>query len=59
MWTRPRNTPPPPVSDPEQLMFGGPLRYDTGWSKHEDAYLQLGLRALATPVRDGWSRRSS
>ncbi|MEW1724552.1 ABC transporter ATP-binding protein [Streptomyces sp. NPDC093109] len=38
----------PPVSDSEQLMFGGPLRYDMGWNKHEDAFLQLGLRAMIT-----------
>ncbi|MEU9191554.1 ABC transporter ATP-binding protein [Streptomyces hundungensis] len=33
-------------SDSEQLLFGGPLRYDTGWSQHEEAYLALNLRAV-------------
>ncbi|MGH4027521.1 ABC transporter ATP-binding protein [Actinomycetota bacterium Odt1-20B] len=42
-----RNTPPPPgTSESEQLLFGGPLRYDTGWAQHEEAFLQLGLRSM-------------
>ncbi|MFE0104356.1 ABC transporter ATP-binding protein [Streptomyces sp. NPDC059009] len=41
------NTPPPPgTSESEQLLFGGPLRYDTGWAQHEEAFLQLGLRSM-------------
>ncbi|MEU6737523.1 ABC transporter ATP-binding protein [Streptomyces physcomitrii] len=50
----PTQSPPPPhrpdpeTSESEQLLFGGPLRYDLGWSKHEDAFLQLGLRAMVT-----------
>ncbi|WP_263164785.1 ABC transporter ATP-binding protein [Streptomyces sp. SCSIO ZS0520] len=50
----PTQPPPPPhrpdpgTSESEQLLFGGPLRYDLGWSKHEDAFLQLGLRAMVT-----------
>ncbi|MBL1084857.1 ABC transporter ATP-binding protein [Streptomyces actinomycinicus] len=36
------------VSDSERLLFGGPLRYDTGWSEHADAFLQLGFRAMTT-----------
>ncbi|MEU9097359.1 ABC transporter ATP-binding protein [Streptomyces sp. NPDC048361] len=27
-------------------MFGGSLRYDLGWNKHDDAFLELGLRAM-------------
>ncbi|GAA1179374.1 ABC transporter ATP-binding protein [Streptomyces hebeiensis] len=34
------------VSASERLLFGGPLRYDMGWSKHEDAALQLNLRSV-------------
>ncbi|MFJ2772794.1 ABC transporter ATP-binding protein [Streptomyces sp. NPDC087300] len=37
---------PPGTSESETLLFGGPLRYDTGWSQHEDAFLQLGFRAM-------------
>ncbi|MBD0742743.1 ABC transporter ATP-binding protein [Streptomyces sp. CBMA152] len=33
-------------SHSEQLLFGGPLRYDMGWSQHEEAYLELNLRAV-------------
>jgi ATP-binding cassette subfamily B protein len=33
----------PAVSDSEQQLFGGPLRYDTGWSSHEYASLDLTL----------------
>ncbi|MEU5997908.1 ABC transporter ATP-binding protein [Streptomyces sp. NPDC047197] len=25
------------------MLFGGPLRYDTGWAQHEEAVLQLGF----------------
>ncbi|MEU6659098.1 ABC transporter ATP-binding protein [Streptomyces sp. NPDC046821] len=31
----------PRVSDAEQELFGGPLRYDMGWSEHEHACLDL------------------
>ena len=31
----------PKVSDAEQELFGGPLRYDMGWSQHEHAGLDL------------------
>ncbi|MER5281301.1 ABC transporter ATP-binding protein [Streptomyces sp. NPDC002809] len=31
----------PQVSDAEQELFGGPLRYDMGWSRHEHATLDL------------------
>ncbi|MET8829546.1 ABC transporter ATP-binding protein [Streptomyces sp. NPDC004610] len=31
----------PHVSDAEQELFGGPLRYDLGWSQHEHAGLDL------------------
>ncbi|MFF0088576.1 ABC transporter ATP-binding protein [Streptomyces canus] len=36
----------PGVSESERLLFGGPLRYDTGWNSHSDAFLELGLRAM-------------
>jgi ATP-binding cassette subfamily B protein len=32
----------------EQLLFGGPLRYDMGWNQHNDAFLELGFRAMVT-----------
>ncbi|WUV63401.1 ABC transporter ATP-binding protein/permease [Streptomyces sp. NBC_01478] len=32
----------------ERLLFGGPLRYDTGWSQHNDAFLELSFRAMVT-----------
>ena len=35
-------------SESEHLLFGGPLRYDLGWSKHQDAFLHLGLRSMVT-----------
>jgi ATP-binding cassette subfamily B protein len=31
----------PLVSDAEQELFGGPLRYDLGWSQHEHTGLDL------------------
>ncbi|MFF8863642.1 ABC transporter ATP-binding protein [Streptomyces sp. NPDC015139] len=34
------------VSESERLLFGGPLRYDTGWNKHADAFLELNFRAM-------------
>ncbi|MEU1474996.1 ABC transporter ATP-binding protein [Streptomyces sp. NPDC005760] len=36
----------PGVSESEQLLFGGPLRYDMGWNTHADAFLELGFRAM-------------
>ncbi|MFF0739420.1 ABC transporter ATP-binding protein [Streptomyces sp. NPDC004111] len=33
----------PRVSDAEKELFGGPLRYDLGWSEHEHARLDLTL----------------
>ncbi|GGL84105.1 multidrug ABC transporter permease [Streptomyces fumigatiscleroticus] len=38
----------PDVSESEQLLFGGPLRYDMGWNQHSDAFLELNLRAMVT-----------
>jgi ATP-binding cassette subfamily B protein len=38
----------PEVSESERLLFGGPLRYDTGWNQHRDAFLELGFRAMVT-----------
>lgn len=35
----------PVVSASEKELFGGPLRYDAGWSKHEYARLDLTLRS--------------
>jgi ATP-binding cassette subfamily B protein len=37
-----------PPSDSEHLLFGGPLRYDMGWSQHADAFLELNFRAMVT-----------
>ncbi|MFJ9737998.1 ABC transporter ATP-binding protein [Streptomyces sp. NPDC101166] len=34
------------VSESEQLLFGGPLRYDTGWNQHQEAFLELDFRAM-------------
>ncbi|MGW3990270.1 ABC transporter ATP-binding protein [Streptomyces sp. NPDC004830] len=36
----------PEVSESERLLFGGPLRYDMGWSQHADAFLELDFRAM-------------
>ncbi|MGW6980157.1 ABC transporter ATP-binding protein [Streptomyces sp. NPDC054932] len=36
----------PAVSESERRLFGGPLRYDAGWSNHE--YAQLESRLLTT-----------
>lgn len=38
----------PEVSESEQLLFGGPLRYDLGWNQHRDAFLELNFRAMVT-----------
>ncbi|MFD5636974.1 ABC transporter ATP-binding protein [Streptomyces sp. NPDC127077] len=44
----------PEVSDAERELFGGPLRYDMGWSQHEHAQLDLtmlsALRSMPTLV---------
>jgi ATP-binding cassette subfamily B protein len=44
----------PEVSDAERELFGGPLRYDLGWSQHEHARLDLtmlsALRSMPTLV---------
>ncbi|MGW7042269.1 ABC transporter ATP-binding protein [Streptomyces avermitilis] len=44
----------PDVSDAERELFGGPLRYDMGWSQHEHAPLDLtmvsALRSMPTLV---------
>lgn len=53
----------PEVSDAERELFGGPLRYDMGWSQHEHAQLDLtmlsALRSMPTLVgatlRMAWS----
>ncbi|MFC5636805.1 ABC transporter ATP-binding protein [Streptomyces bullii] len=36
------------MSESERLLFGGPLRYDTGWNQHHGAFLELSFRALIT-----------
>ncbi|MFH0520461.1 ABC transporter ATP-binding protein [Streptomyces sp. M41] len=36
------------VCESERLLFGGPLRYDTGWNQHRDAFLELSFRAMVT-----------
>ncbi|MEH6375808.1 ABC transporter ATP-binding protein [Streptomyces sp. KLMMK] len=33
--------------DSEQLLFGGPLLYDNGWTRHEAAYFEMSLGAMA------------
>ncbi|MGI5453917.1 ABC transporter ATP-binding protein [Streptomyces sp. CA-249302] len=38
----------PEVSESEQLLFGGPLRYDMGWNQHNNAFLELSFRAMVT-----------
>lgn len=38
----------PAPSSSERLLFGGPLRYDMGWSQHSDAFLELNFRAMVT-----------
>lgn len=38
------------VSESERLLFGGPLRYDTGWNQHTDAFLELNFRAMITEL---------
>lgn len=51
------------VSESERLLFGGPLRYDTGWNQHTDAFLELNFRAMITelpsssPPVSGWPAR--
>ncbi|WEO99142.1 ABC transporter ATP-binding protein [Streptomyces sp. FXJ1.172] len=52
----------PPVSDAEQELFGGPLRYDFGWSEHEGASLDLTMtsalrsmpRLVGATLRMAW-----
>ncbi|MBT2382462.1 ABC transporter ATP-binding protein [Streptomyces sp. ISL-11] len=34
-------------SESERLLFGGPLLYDNGWAKHETAYFDMSLWAMA------------
>ncbi|MFF7445090.1 MULTISPECIES: ATP-binding cassette domain-containing protein [unclassified Streptomyces] len=41
-----RDTPAPEPSESERLLFGGPLRYDTGWNSHAGAGLQLSFGAM-------------
>lgn len=38
----------PEPTESERLLFGGPLRYDMGWSQHSDAFLELNFRAMVT-----------
>ncbi|MEZ3182529.1 ABC transporter ATP-binding protein/permease, partial [Streptomyces pimonensis] len=38
----------PPLSESERLLFGGPLRYDTGWNRHSEAFLELDFRSMIT-----------
>lgn len=52
----------PEVSASERQLFGGPLRYDMGFARHEDAFFELNLPAmvrrlpqmLGTAVRLAW-----
>ncbi|MGW0874292.1 ABC transporter ATP-binding protein [Streptomyces sp. NPDC002740] len=53
----------PQVSDAEQELFGGPLRYDLSWSHHEHAGLDLTMRSalrsmpalVGAALRRAWS----
>lgn len=52
----------PEVSDAERELFGGPLRYDMGWSEHESAWLDLTMmsalrsmpRLVGATLRMAW-----
>ncbi|MCP3821843.1 ABC transporter ATP-binding protein/permease [Streptomyces sp. A3M-1-3] len=45
----------PKVSTSEQELFGGPLRYDMGWTEHEHARLELTLwTALRSTPHQVW-----
>ncbi|MCX5206586.1 ABC transporter ATP-binding protein/permease [Streptomyces sp. NBC_00237] len=52
----------PVVSASERELFGGPLRYDTGWSQHESAHLELSMlgavrvmpRLVGATLRRAW-----
>ncbi len=46
MVSNKRDAEKPGVSESEQLLFGGPLRYDMGWNQHRDAFLELNFRAM-------------
>lgn len=37
---------PEEVSESERLLFGGALRYDMGWNKHDGSFLELGMGAM-------------
>ncbi|MGP3970638.1 ABC transporter ATP-binding protein [Streptomyces sp. 6N223] len=41
-----RETTPDSLSRSEQLLFGGPLLYDTGWSSHDGAFSRLTLVSM-------------
>lgn len=53
----------PQVSEAELELFGGPLRYDMGWSQHEHAGLDLTMRSalrqmpglVGAALRMAWS----
>ncbi|MGW7069442.1 ABC transporter ATP-binding protein [Streptomyces sp. NPDC054855] len=53
----------PQVSEAERELFGGPLRYDMGWSQHEHASLDLTMRSalrqmprlVGAALRMAWS----
>ncbi|UCM91985.1 ABC transporter ATP-binding protein [Streptomyces marincola] len=38
------------MSASEQLLFGGPLLYDTGWSSHDGAFTRLGLWSMVATL---------
>ncbi|MFI5801693.1 ATP-binding cassette domain-containing protein [Streptomyces sp. NPDC051561] len=52
----------PVVSASERELFGGPLRYDTGWSQHDSAWLELSMfgavrvmpRLVGATLRRAW-----
>ncbi|MEU8579424.1 ABC transporter ATP-binding protein [Streptomyces abikoensis] len=43
----PRHPRPQEASSSERLLFGGPLRHDQGWNKHENVHLELSLWSMA------------
>ncbi|MDT0345883.1 ABC transporter ATP-binding protein [Streptomyces litchfieldiae] len=42
--------PPHSISQSEQLLFGGPLLYDTGWSSYDGAFARLSLWSMVATL---------
>ncbi|MFF7407871.1 hypothetical protein [Streptomyces lydicus] len=43
-----------PASESERLLFGGRLRDDHAWSRHDGAFTELGLRAMVVRLPTCW-----